>query len=131
MLTPQQAASSQPQQAPVNTRNTDGSLRNPQAWLDACLNNPASMAQLPPDIRDAVSSGDIDSLQAVFRQDKRETDQRRMEAQLIRPGEDPMDLEVQVRLLVHAMSLFLSSEHLRAQQWLAGQDCRVYTAKEC
>ena len=77
-------------------RNRDGTLQNPQAFLDSCLSNPAAMAQLPPNLRDAVSSGDIDSVQGVFRQLQREAEQRQMEAQLIRPGEDPMDLEVQV-----------------------------------
>ncbi|DBB00046.1 TPA: DNA damage-inducible protein 1 [Trebouxia sp. C0004] len=79
-------------------RNRDGTLQNPQAFLNSCLSNPATMAQLPPNLRDAVSSGDIDSVQGVFRQFQREAEQRQMEAQLIRPGEDPMDLEVQARI---------------------------------
>lgn len=54
------------------------------------------MSQLPPALRDAVSSGDVDGVQAVFRQFHRDREQRQMEAQLIRPGEDPMDPEVQV-----------------------------------
>ena len=99
MLSPKQAARPQPQSAPVISRNRDGSLQNPQAFLDACLSNPASMAQMPPAIRDAISSGDIDSLQTVFRQAQREAEQRQMQSQLIRPGEDPMDPEVQVNLV--------------------------------
>jgi len=99
MLEPRPAARAQPQQAQQTqamARNRDGTLQNPQAFLDSCLSNPAAMAQLPPNLRDAVSSGDIDSVQGVFRQLQREAEQRQMEAQLIRPGEDPMDLEVQV-----------------------------------
>ncbi len=96
MLQPRQAARPQPQQAPSLARNRDGSLQNPQGFLDACLSNPATMAQFPPAIRDAVTSGDIEALQTVLRQSQREHEQRQMEAQLIRPGEDPMDLEVQV-----------------------------------
>ena len=57
------------------------------------------MAQMPPAIRDAISSGDIDGLQTVFRQAQREAEQRKMESQLIRPGEDPMDPEVQAGTL--------------------------------
>lgn len=99
MLQPRPAARTQPQQAqqaqPM-ARNRDGTLQNPQAFLNACLSNAATMAQLPPNLRDAVSSGDIDSVQGVFRQMQREAEQRQMEAQLIRPGEDPMDMEVQV-----------------------------------
>ena len=99
MLQPRPAARAQPQQAQQTqpmARNRDGTLQNPQAFLDSCLSNPAAMAQLTPNLRDAVSSGDIDSVQGVFRQLQREAEQRSMEAQLIRPGEDPMDLEVQV-----------------------------------
>lgn len=101
MLQPRPAAHVQPQQAQQTqpmARNRDGSLQNPQAFLDSCLSNPATMAQLPPNLRDAVSSGDVDSVQSVFRQFQREAEQRNMEAQLIRPGEDPMDLEVQARI---------------------------------
>lgn len=99
MLQPRPAECTQPQQAQQTqpmARNRDGTLQNPQAFLNFCLSNPATMAQLPPNLRDAVSSGDIDSVQGVFRQLQREAEQRQMEAQLIRPGEDPMDLEVQV-----------------------------------
>lgn len=96
----QQPQQPQQQQAQLSF-NRDGTLQNPQAFLDACLSNPAGLSQLPPAIRDAVSSGDVSSLQDVFRQIHRDREQQRMEAQLIRPGEDPMDPEVQV-FIVHA-----------------------------
>ena len=84
-----------PQQQPAG-RNQDGSLQNPQAFLDAVLSNPASMAQFPPNLRDAISTGDIDTLQGVFRALRRQEEAERAEAQLVRPGEDPMDPAVQV-----------------------------------
>lgn len=108
MLSPKQQARAQPQQQPMHQQqqqqqqpqapafNSDGSLQNPQAFLSACLSNPVGLNALPPAIRDAVSSGDINRIQEVFRRSHREREQQRMEAQLIRPGEDPMDLEVQV-----------------------------------
>ena len=86
----------QQQQAPMAS-NRDGTLQNPQAFLDAVLSNPAGMQQLPPALRDAVSSGDINSIQEVFRRAHRDREQQQMEAQLIRPGEDPMDPAVQVQ----------------------------------
>ena len=85
----------QVKQQPVG-RNQDGSLQNPQAFLDAVLSNPASMAQFPPNLRDAISTGDIDTLQGVFRALRRQEEAERAEAQLVRPGEDPMDPAVQV-----------------------------------
>ena len=158
MLQPRPAAHVQPQQAQQTqpmARSRDGSLQNPQAFLDSCLSNPATMAQLPPSLRDAVSSGDIDSVQSVFRQFQREAEQRNMEAQLIRPGEDPMDLEVQVcifRLVAlntncgHCFaalcSILPSAKHrkllicllqssLMMHLLFAGQDCRVHSAEKC
>lgn len=107
MLSPEQQARAQPQQQqaqqqqqqsqPQNSFARDGSLLNPQAFLSACLSNPAALSQLPPAIRDAVNVGDVDRLQQVLRQAHREREQQQTEAQLIRPGEDPMDMEVQVR----------------------------------
>lgn len=158
MLQPRPVARPQSQQAQQTqpmARNRDGTLQNPQAFLDSCLSNPATMAQLPPNLRDAVSSGDIDSVQGVFRQLQREAEQRQMEAQLIRPGEDPMDLEVQVcffRLIAlnnHCGHCFAalcstlpSAKHRKLLACLsqgnstmhplfAGQDCRVYSAEKC
>ena len=99
MLSLKQPARAQPQQQqqqPQHLFNRDGTLQNPQVFLDSCLSSPAVMRQLPPALRDAVSSGDVDAVQAVFRQLHRDREQRQMEAQLIRPGEDPMDPEVQV-----------------------------------
>lgn len=106
MLSPKEQTHAQPQQQQAQQQQQqsqpqvpfahDGSLLNPQAFLSACLSNPAGLSQLPPAIRDAVSVGDIDRLQQVFRQAHRDRQQQQMEAQLIRPGEDPMDLEVQV-----------------------------------
>lgn len=81
-----------PQQQP-QALTRDGSLQNPQAFLHAALNNPAMLSQYPPAVRDAVSSGDIEAVQFTLRQ-MHEAD--RMEAELIRPGEDPMDPAVQV-----------------------------------
>lgn len=108
MLSPKQQARAQPQQQPMQQQqqqpqaplayNSDGSLQNPQAFLSACLSNPVGLRALPPAIRDAVSCGDINRVQDVFRQSHREREQQRMEAQLIKPGEDPMDPEVQVFL---------------------------------
>lgn len=92
---PQPRAQQQPQQQPVS-RNRDGSLQNPQAFLDAVLSNPASMAQFPPNLRDAISTGDIEAVQGVFRALQRQQEADREEAQLVRPGEDPMDPAVQV-----------------------------------
>lgn len=86
----------QPQQQQPLRRNTDGSLQNPQAYLDAALSNPASMAQFPPNLRDAINIGDIEAMQGVFRALQRQAEADRAEAQLIRPGEDPMDPVVQV-----------------------------------
>lgn len=104
MLSPKPQARAQPQQQPMQQQqqpqapafNSDGSLQNPQAFLSACLSNPVGLSALPPAIRDAVSSGDVNRVQEVFRQSRREREQQQTEAQLIRPGEDPMDLEVQV-----------------------------------
>ena len=136
-------------------RNRDGTLQNPQAFLDSCLSNPAAVAQLPPNLRDAVSSGNIDSVQGVFRQLQREAEQRQMEAQLIRPGEDPMDLEVQVcffRLITlnthcgpccaalygtrpsakhRKLLACLLQGSLTLHPRFAGQDCGVYSAEKC
>ncbi|KAL3155331.1 hypothetical protein ABBQ38_010893 [Trebouxia sp. C0009 RCD-2024] len=108
MLSPEQQARAQPQQQqaqqqqqqsqPQNSFARDGSLLNPQAFLSACLSNPAALSQLPPAIRDAVNVGDVDRLQQVLRQAHREREQQQTEAQLIRPGEDPMDMEVQARI---------------------------------
>ena len=105
MLAPKPQARAQPQQqqmqrqrqprAPV-ALNSDGSLQNPQAFLSAFLSNPVGLSQLPPALRDAVSSGDVNRIQEVCRQLHRDKEQQRAEAQLIRPGEDPMDPEVQV-----------------------------------
>lgn len=103
MLVPRQAPQrqqSQPQpqaqaQQP-SAKNRDGSLQNPQAFLAAALNNPAQMAQFPPALRDAVSSGDVESIQRVFRQLARQAEEQRMVDQLIKPGEDPFDAAVQV-----------------------------------
>lgn len=101
--TQQQAQHQQPQ--PQASLARDGSLLNPHAFLSACLSNPASLSQLPPAIRDAVSAGDVDRLQDVLRQAKRDKEQQQMEAQLIRPGEDHMDLEVQVLPLHFVLQL--------------------------
>ena len=92
---PQQQAPQQPQQQHLG-RNRDGSLQNPQAFLDALLSNPAGLNQLPPQLRDAVNSGDVEAIQGVFRQLQRQAEAQQMEDQLIRPGEDPMDPAVQV-----------------------------------
>ena len=106
MLSRKHQARAQPQQQPMQQQqqqpqappdyNSDGSLQNPQAFLSACLSNPLGLSALAPALRDAVSSGDINQVQDVFRQSHREREQQRMEAQLIKPGEDPMDPEVQV-----------------------------------
>lgn len=83
-----------PQQHPAAV-NTDGTLQNPQAYLHAALSNPAMLAAYPPEIRDAVSTGDIGAVQRAFQQ-MQETD--RMLAEVIRPGEDENDPEVQKRI---------------------------------
>lgn len=103
--TQQQAHGQHQQPQPQASLARDGSLLNPHAFLSACLSNPASLSQLPPAIRDAVSAGDVDRLQDVLRQAKRHKEQQQMEAQLIRPGEDHMDLEVQVLPLHFVLQL--------------------------
>lgn len=110
MLSPRHQARAQPQQQPTQqqqqqqpqalARNSDGSLQNPHGFLAACLSNPITVTTLPPALRDAVSSGDVERIQEVFRQAHREAQQHQQEAQLIRPGEDPMDPEVQVHDLI-------------------------------
>ena len=104
MLAPRQAPQQPQQQPPQQPQqpqqppgyNRDGSLQNPQAFLDALLSNPAGMNELPPQLRDAVNSGDVEAIQGVFRQLQRQAEAQRAEDQLIRPGEDPMDPAVQV-----------------------------------
>lgn len=86
-----------PQQHPAAV-NTNGTLQNPQAFLHAALINPAMLAAYTPEIRDAVSTGDIGAVQRAFQQ-MQETD--RMLAEVIRPGEDENDPEVQVQQPMH------------------------------
>lgn len=116
MLSPKHQARAQPQQQPIHqqqqqpqalARNSDGSLQNPHGFLSACLSNPITVTTLPPALRDAVSSGDVERIQEFFRQAHREAEQHQQEAQLIRPGEDPMDPEVQVCDLIANGSFIL------------------------
>ena len=112
MLSPRHQGRAQPQQQPTQqqqqqqqqpqalARNSDGSLQNPHSFLSGCLSNPIIVTTLPPALRDAVSSGNVERIQEVFRQAHREAQQHQQEAQLIRPGEDPMDPEVQVHDLI-------------------------------
>ena len=112
MLSSKQQVHAQPQQQQMQQQqqrqappllNSDGSLQNPQAFLSAWLSNPVGLSALRPALRDAVSSGDVNRIQEVFRQEHREREQQQKEAQLIRPGEDPMDPEVQVLHQVFAI----------------------------